>query len=66
MLNERLEPLRRRRAEAAARPDDALDILRAGSLAANARAEAVLAEVMEKMGLQTGAVRAPIFHNSGY
>jgi tryptophanyl-tRNA synthetase len=66
VLNERLEPLRRRRAEAEARPADALDILRAGSLAANARAEAVLAEVMEKMGLQTGAVRAPIFQNCGY
>jgi tryptophanyl-tRNA synthetase len=63
VVNESLAALRLARATAAAHPDDALDILRAGSLAAAARAERVLAEVMEKMGLRTGVIRVPLYQS---
>ena len=59
VVNEHLAPLRLLRSSAAARPADALDILRAGSLAASAIAEVVLSEVMDKMGLRTRLIAAP-------
>jgi tryptophanyl-tRNA synthetase len=50
-LNVYLAPLRQRRAELAKRPDDLLDVLKAGSERARPIAEETLAEVEEKMGL---------------
>jgi tryptophanyl-tRNA synthetase len=52
-LNEFLAPLRARRAELAARPDDLRAVLHAGTEAARPRAEATLAEVYAKMGLSS-------------
>jgi tryptophanyl-tRNA synthetase len=59
VVNAHLAPLRLLRSSAAARPADALDILRAGSQAASAIAEVVLSEVMDKMGLRTHFIDAP-------
>jgi tryptophanyl-tRNA synthetase len=50
-LNEYLAPIRARREVLSARPDDVVDILRAGTGQARTLAEATLAEVQEKMGL---------------
>ena len=58
-LNAYLEPLRRRRAAFAARPDDVIDILRDGSRRARALAETTLAEAQEKMGLAVGLLDVP-------
>lgn len=50
-LNDYLAPLRARRAEIAARPDDVMDILRSGTARARPLAQATLAEALDKMGL---------------
>lgn len=51
VVNAYLAPLRQHRAGLIARPNDLLDVLRAGSRRARGLAEATLAEVQEKMGL---------------
>lgn len=56
-LNEALAPIRRRRAELAARPDDAVDILRAGTARAAGITAQTLADVQEKMGLAGSLLR---------
>jgi tryptophanyl-tRNA synthetase len=50
-LNETLAPLRQRRAEWVRRPDDLIDILRAGTRRARPIAQATFEEVEKKMGL---------------
>ena len=50
-LNETLAPLRQRRAEWIRRPDDLIDILRAGTRRARPIAQATFEEVEKKMGL---------------
>lgn len=55
-LNDYLAPLRRRRSEFAARPDDVIDILRAGTHRARLLADRTLAEAQEKMGLAAGLI----------
>ena len=50
-INEYLAPMRERRAQLAAHPEDVIDILRAGSAQAQQLAEQTLAEVHDKMGL---------------
>jgi tryptophanyl-tRNA synthetase len=50
-LNEYLSPLRKRRADWNARPDDLVDILRAGTQRARPMATQTLQEVEAKMGL---------------
>jgi tryptophanyl-tRNA synthetase len=57
-LNEYLAPLRERRAFFAARPDDVVDILRAGTLRARSVTAQTLAEAQEKMGLATDLIQA--------
>jgi len=52
VLNEYLHPLRRRRAEIAAHPDDLMDILRTGTEKVRPIANQVLEEVKEKIGLK--------------
>lgn len=52
VLNAYLDPLRRRRAEFAARPDDLMDILRNGTESVRPLAQAVLEEVETKIGLR--------------
>jgi tryptophanyl-tRNA synthetase len=52
-LNSYLAPIRARREELAAHPDDVIDILREGTRRAQALTEQVLAEVQDKMGLAT-------------
>jgi tryptophanyl-tRNA synthetase len=61
VLNQQLAPLRSRRAAAAAHPETALEILRDGTRQAAETSEGVLAEVLEKMGLRTNAIRTPFF-----
>ena len=53
VLNAALAPLRERRAQLAERPNDVIDILRAGTERARQLTDATLAEVQEKMGLAT-------------
>ena len=50
-INESLRPLRARRAELAARPDEVWEVLADGAERARAIARAVLAETQERMGL---------------
>lgn len=69
-LNEYLAPLRARRAEFAARPDDVIDVLRAGTRRAQGVAQQVLEEAQEKMGLAAGLMKPPVVavtgsHNAG-
>jgi tryptophanyl-tRNA synthetase len=52
-VNTYLAPLRARRAELSRRPGDLLEILREGTRHARMAAELTLAEVEDKMGLQT-------------
>lgn len=52
-LNDYLAPLRRRRETFASRPDDVIDILRAGTERARVLAGKTLAEVEDRMGLAT-------------
>ena len=63
VLNEYLAPLRLKRAAAAACPEAALEILREGTRLAAETSEGVLAEVTEKMGLRTNAIRTPFFQS---
>lgn len=56
-MNEYLAPIRERRAQFAARPDDVIDVLRAGTARAREVTGAVLAEVQEKMGLATQIIQ---------
>jgi tryptophanyl-tRNA synthetase len=66
-LNEYLAPIRARRAAFAARPDDVVDILRAGTQRAQALTDQTLAEAQEKMGLLTGIIqRAPLPVTGGH
>jgi tryptophanyl-tRNA synthetase len=69
VLNAYLAPIRARRAHFAARPDDVVEILRAGTAHARRLTDQTLAEVQEKMGLATSlveaAVGAPIPHTGG-
>lgn len=51
VLEEMLAPIRERRAEMAARPDDMLDMLRTGTRRAALRAEETTCEVEDAMGL---------------
>ena len=60
-LNDYLAPLRRRRNDFAARPDDVIDILRAGTQRARLLADRTLAEAQEKMGLATGLIENQVF-----
>ena len=48
-LNEMLAPIRARRAEFEARPDEVWDVLRDGTARGKARAEVVMARVREAM-----------------
>ena len=50
-VNTVLEPIRERRAEWAARPDDVRDILATGTAETKSRGEAILGEVREALGL---------------
>lgn len=52
-LNSYLAPIRARREELAAHPDDVIDILREGTRRAQVLTEQVLVEVQDKMGLAT-------------
>jgi tryptophanyl-tRNA synthetase len=54
VLNSALEPIRQRRTALAARPQDALDILRTGTSRARTVVQATLHEVMTRMGLGAG------------
>jgi tryptophanyl-tRNA synthetase len=56
-LNNTLAPIRFRRTELASRPDDAIDILRAGTARAKEITSLTLAEVQEKMGLATSLLK---------
>ncbi|NLG97185.1 MAG: tryptophan--tRNA ligase [Chloroflexi bacterium] len=58
-LNEYLAPLRERRAELAAHPDDVIDILRDGTRRAQEITQQVLEEAQEKMGLAAGLMKLP-------
>jgi tryptophanyl-tRNA synthetase len=51
-VNERLRPLRTRRAELAADPDVARELLRRGNERANALADATLERVSAAMGMR--------------
>ncbi len=55
-LNEYLEPIRQRRTELAAHPEDVIDLLREGSRYAQEIAAQTLEEVQEKMGLLANRV----------
>ena len=57
-MNDYLAPIRARREEFAARPDDVIDILRAGTARARELTGEVLAEVQEKMGLASNIIQA--------
>lgn len=56
-LHRYLTPLRDKRREFAARPDDVGDVLRAGTARARPLAQATVAEVKEKMGLSANVMR---------
>ncbi len=58
VLNEYLAPIRQRRAQYAAHPNDAIDILRAGTARARELANKTLASVQEKMGLATELIQS--------
>ncbi len=58
VLNEYLAPIRQRRAQFAAHPNDAIDILRAGTARARELANRTLASVPEKMGLATELIQS--------
>jgi tryptophanyl-tRNA synthetase len=64
-LNETLAPIRRRRVELAAHPDDAIDILRAGTARAVEITAQTLADVQEKMGLVTHLLQAELVPATG-
>lgn len=65
-LNEYLAPIRARRESFAARPDDVVDILRAGTARARDFAEKTLIEVQDKMGLATNLIGDyPVPHTGG-
>jgi tryptophanyl-tRNA synthetase len=64
-LNEYLAPIRARRAQFADRPDDVLDILRAGTLRARSLTGQTLGEVQEKMGLLTDLIQSVPVPNTG-
>jgi len=57
VLNRYLTPLREKRREFAARPDDVWDVLREGTARARPLAQATVAEVKEKMGLRANVMR---------
>jgi tryptophanyl-tRNA synthetase len=57
VMNDYLSPIRARREKLAARPDDVIDILRAGTNQARVLADATLCEVQEKMGLVNQLLR---------
>jgi tryptophanyl-tRNA synthetase len=57
VMNEYLAPIRYRREQLAAHPDNIVDILRTGTERANVVAEKTLASVQEKMGLAAGLIR---------
>jgi len=62
-LNDYLAPIRRRREQFAARPDDVIDILRLGTDRARDLTNRTLAETQEKMGLATGLIeQMPVPH----
>lgn len=64
-MNDYLAPIRERRARFAERPDDVIDILRAGTLRAQALTEQTLAEAQEKMGLATNLIHLHPVPNTG-
>jgi len=57
VLNRYLTPLREKRREFAARPDDVWDVLREGTARPRPLAQATVAEVKEKMGLRANVMR---------
>jgi tryptophanyl-tRNA synthetase len=64
-LNETLAPIRSRRVELAAHPDDAVDILRAGTARAIEISGQTLADVQEKMGLATRLLQTELVPATG-
>ncbi len=58
VLNDYLDPIRRRREQFASRPDDVIDILQAGTNRARETANRTLEEVQEKMGLATNIIQS--------
>lgn len=64
-LNAYLAPIRARRAKFAARPDDVIDILRAGTLRAREITARTIDEVQEKMGLATALIQSLPIPQSG-
>ncbi len=64
-LNEYLAPLRQRREQFAAHPDDVIDILRAGTQRAQQLAEQTLNEVQEKMGLAAPLIKTHAIPQTG-
>ena len=58
-INDYLRPIRERREQLAARPEDVIDALREGTQKASLLAAETLAEVQERMGLAAGLLRAP-------
>ena len=62
VLNEYLAPIRARRMELAQKPDDVIEILRAGTERARPIAQQALEEVYQQAGLRTGLKLGP--HNA--
>lgn len=64
-LNATLAPIRSRRAEIAARPDDVIDILREGTSRAVELTQQTLEEVQDKMGLATRLLQKDLVPTTG-
>jgi tryptophanyl-tRNA synthetase len=64
-VNEYLAPIRTRRAQFAARPDDVVDVLREGTRRARALTAQTLAEAQEKMGLATALIASAVIPQTG-
>jgi tryptophanyl-tRNA synthetase len=58
VLNEYLAPIRQRREQLAARPNDLIEILQAGTDHAREQAEKTLAMVQDRMGLATNLIQS--------